>query len=83
MQLGQHIRGLYLGKPFAGKVIRVSDIGHGARTQLTVRFDAPVNISKFDSMVIERRQVSATVDRTGKTAERTSQGTPHMEITLG
>lgn len=82
VQLGQHITGLYLGRPFAGTVKAVSDIGHGSRFQLTVRFDAPVNISKFDSMVIERRQVNATVNRDGQTIEKTSDGTPHLQITL-
>ncbi|MFT5628887.1 MAG: hypothetical protein ACI82I_001274 [Gammaproteobacteria bacterium] len=82
VQLGQHITGLYLGRPFAGAVIRVSEIGHGARYQLTVRFDEPVNISKFDSMVIVRRQVSATINRTGQTSEKTSDGTPHMAVNL-
>ena len=82
VQLGQHITGLYLGHPFAGTVISVSDIGHGARTRLAVRFDAPVNISKFDSMVITRRQVTATLNSNGRTTEKTSQGTPHMALAL-
>lgn len=82
LQLGQRITGHYLGHPFAGKIISISDLGHGARFQLSVRFDAPVNVSKFDSMVIERVQVSATIDSTGQSAEKTSDGTPHMAITL-
>lgn len=82
LQIGQRITGLYLGKPFAGKIISISDIGHGARFQLSVRFDAPVNISKFDSMTITRVQVNATVGRDGQTAEKTSDGTPHLAIHL-
>lgn len=82
VQLGQHITGLYFGRPFAGVIKSVSDIGHGARFQLTVRFDAPVNISKFESMVIERRQINATVNRDGQTTEKTSDSTPHLAINL-
>lgn len=82
VQLGQHITGLYLGRPFAGTVIRVSDIGNGTRYQLTLRFDDPVNVSKFDSMVVERRQVTAMIDRTGQTSEKASDGTPHMTVNL-
>ncbi len=82
VQLGQHITGHYMGRPFTGTVIRASDISHGARSQFSVRFDTPVNISKFDSMVIERRQVTATIDQAGRTAERTSDGTPHMIVDL-
>ena len=75
-------RGATLGKVFAGKIISISDIGHGARFQLSVRFDAPVNVSKFDSMVIARVQVNATVGRDGQTSEKTSDGTPHLVISL-
>lgn len=82
LHLGQHVSGHYLGKPFTGKIISISDVGHGARFRLTLRFDAPVNISKFDSMVIERIQVNATVDQYGRTTEKTSDGTPHVAITL-
>lgn len=81
LHLGQHVSGFYLGKAFAGKIICISDIGHGVRFRLTLRFDAPVNVSKFDSMVIELVQVNATVDRHGQTAEKTSDGTPHLIIT--
>ncbi|MEN8894546.1 MAG: glyoxalase superfamily protein [Yoonia sp.] len=82
VQLGQNISGLYMGRPFTGKVIRASDIGNGARSQFSVRFDTPVNISKFDSMVIERRQVTATINRDGHSSEKTSDGTPHMAVDL-
>ncbi len=82
IQLGQQIAGLYLGRAFAGEVIRVSTMAHGARYQLTVRFDSPVNVSKFDSMKVERRQVTATIDQHGVTQEKTSDGTPHMVIHL-
>lgn len=82
LQLGQRISGRYLGKVFAGKIISISDIGHGARFQLSVRFDAPVNVSKFDTMVIARVQVNATVGRDGQTSEKTSDGTPHLVISL-
>jgi len=82
VQLGQHISGLYLGRPFAGLVKSVSDIGHGTRYQVTIRFDTPVNISKFDSMVIERRQINATVNRDCQSTEKTSDGTPHLAIAV-
>lgn len=82
VQLGQHVAGLYMGRPFAGTVIRVAAIGQGARVQFSVRFDDPVNISKFDSMVIERRQVTATIDASGQTSEKTSDGVPHMRVKL-
>jgi hypothetical protein len=82
IQLGQQISGRYLGQAFRGEVIRASNIDHGLRSQITVRFDTPVNVSKFDSMVVERRQVTATIDQSGVTVEKTSDGTPHMAVSL-
>jgi len=83
INLGQSITGFYMGKPFSGTIIRARDIQQGAKTQITVRFDKPVNVSKFESMAVERRQVSAIIGRDGRTLEKTSDGTPHMYVTLG
>jgi hypothetical protein len=33
-------------------------------------------------MVVERRQVTATIDQSGVTVEKTSDGTPHMAVSL-
>lgn len=61
-----------------GFIKNVGDIWDQAGIRLTVRFDTLVNVSKFDSMVVERRQVTATFNRDGQTGEKTSDGTPHM-----
>lgn len=82
VQIGQNITGYYLGHPFSGIIINVDNVGGKARIRLTVRFDTPVNVSKFDSMVVERRQVTATLNLDGQTTEKTSDGTPHMVLNL-
>lgn len=81
VQLGDRVRGRYLSQPFEGEVIGVSEPGEG-RFRVTIHFDAPVDVVTWDSFSAFRRRVSCTIDRQGRTAERTSDGRPHMELSL-
>lgn len=78
VQVGQRVRGTYLGKPFVGLVIGMQLMP--PYYQVTVKFDQPVNVSKFDSMVNNRIRVNATVDVHGVSPSHTSDGEPHMRI---
>ncbi|MEM7301868.1 MAG: glyoxalase superfamily protein [Pseudomonadota bacterium] len=80
---GQRISGRYLGVAFDGEVIAVATQNDGNRLRVTVRFDEPVNVSKFESMDVLRHRVTATIGRDGRTTEKTSDGTPHMAIDIG
>jgi len=80
--LGERVRGLYLGQAFVGEIIAAQRMG-AERTKLTIRFDEPVDVVRFDSFSSLRRQVSATVDGDGKTAARTSDGVPHLQLLAG
>ncbi len=82
VQVGQKVTGLYLGHPFSARVIGVRSMAEGTIHRVTLRFDQPVNVSKFASMDVLRRQVSANLDRHGVTAEKTSDGQPHMVLHL-
>ena len=59
VQVGERVRGTYLSRPFEGQVLSVEMLGDGRHFKITVKFDRPVNVSKFDSMVIERQRVTA------------------------
>lgn len=78
--LGQRVRGTYLGQPMSGEVIGLRRMGGGTWFQLTLRFDAPVDVSRFDSLSVKRTQVNAVVNRAGVTAEKTSDGQPHLKL---
>lgn len=82
LAVGQTVNGRYLGKPFRGEVIGVRSLGEDGRFRTTIRFDDPVNVSQFESFEVLRRQVNATVGRDGRSIERVSDGTPHMQIDL-
>jgi hypothetical protein len=78
VQVGQRVKGTYLGKPFVGLVIGLQLTP--PHYQVTVKFDHPVNVSKFASMVHHRQRVVSTIDIRGISLSQTSDGEPHMRI---
>ncbi|MBJ6373627.1 glyoxalase superfamily protein [Sedimentitalea arenosa] len=81
--LGQPVSGVYLGQRFRGVIIGLREMAGGSRYQVTLRFDAPVDVIRFDSMSNFRSQVTAVIDRTGRTVEKTSDGQPHLVLERG
>jgi hypothetical protein len=79
-QVGQRVSGTYLGRTFAGMLLGVQLMADMRHFEVTVKFDKPVNVSRFDSMVIPRQRVRATIDLHGISAARTSDGEPHMRL---
>lgn len=78
VQVGGRVKGTYMGKPFVGLVIGMQLTP--PHYQVTVKFDQPVNVSKFESMVHNRQRVTATIDVRGISLSHTSDGEPHMRI---
>jgi hypothetical protein len=79
-QVGARVKGTYLGKPFTGLLIGLQILPDMRHHKVTVQFDAPVNVSKLDSMVHNRSRVTATVDANGVSPSHTSDGEPHMRL---
>ena len=82
LHVGQQVSGKYLGKAFSGKIITLSSIGEAQWFRLAIRFDEAVDVSAFESMKVERRQINATIDRFGCSAEKTSNGVPHLALDI-
>ncbi len=80
VQVGQRVAGTYLSRPFTGLVIAMKLLADMQHYEVTVQFDAPVNVSKFASMVHNRQRVTATVDVHGVSPAHTSDGEPHMRV---
>jgi hypothetical protein len=76
------VNGEYLGQRFDAEVIAVMRLGSDERYRITLNFDEPVDVVKFASFSAFRRRVSCVVDRAGVTAERTSDGRPHLRLAL-
>ncbi len=83
LTVGADVRGRYIGRPFEGKVIGVSRFGADGRLRLVLHFNEPVDVAKVPSISAWRQRVSCTIDRYGRTAERTSDGQPHLELDVG
>lgn len=79
--LGSRVRGTYLGQPFDAEVIGVQALTtQPGRYRMTMHFDTPVDVVTFDSFSAFRQRVNCTVDETGRTLEKTSNGRPHLEL---
>lgn len=81
--IGQTVTGSYLGQPVIGEVIAVSAWQSGGRWRVTLQLDEPVDVVTFDSFSAYRSRINATIDAEGKTAEKTSNGRPHLRLDLG
>jgi hypothetical protein len=82
LALGGRVSGDYLGQPFRGEIIGISRISAHPHYRITLKFDEPVDVVTFSSFSAFRRRVSCVVDRSGETAERTSDGRPHLRLAL-
>ena len=80
VQVGQRVQGTYLSCPFNGLVVAMKLLSDMKHYEVTVRFDKPVNVSKFASMVHNRQRVTATVGVDGVSPAHTSDGEPHMRV---
>lgn len=78
-QVAQRVKGTYLGRPFTGLVLGMQLLADMQHYEVTVKFDVPVNVSRFD-WPIERQRVRATLDAKGVSVARTSDGEPHMRL---
>lgn len=80
LQVGDEVAGRYLKQPFTGRVLGVREMTGGAAFEVTIRFDAAVDVVEFESFSNLRTQVNITVSATGVSACRTSDGVPHMVV---
>jgi hypothetical protein len=83
VQVGDRVSGTYLSRRFKGMVLGVHLLADMQHYEGTVKFDQPVNVSKFASMQHLRQRVKATVDVYGVSVSRTSDGEPHMRVKRG
>ena len=79
--LGSRVRGHYLGQPFEATILGVQAVtAQTGRYRLMLDFDEPVDVVTFDSFSAFRKRVQCTIDETGRTVEKTSDGRPQVEL---
>ena len=79
--VGQIVQGRYLGQEFVGEVLGVRVLTEG-RYRVTFDFAEAVDVVTFDSFSNFRKRVSKTVDSTGRSFDRTSDGQPHIVLSI-
>jgi Glyoxalase superfamily protein len=79
--LGSRVRGHYLGQPFEATILGAQAVtAQPGRYRLILDFDEPVDVVTFDSFSAFRKRVQCTIDETGRTVEKTSNGRPQVEL---
>ncbi|RUT28515.1 hypothetical protein EMQ25_16175 [Arsenicitalea aurantiaca] len=80
VQVGQRVKGTYLGQRFTGLVMGVQLLADMQHYTVTVHFDTPVDVVTSSLFSAFRQRVTATVDVHGVSPARTSNGQPHMRV---
>ncbi|MXO64782.1 glyoxalase superfamily protein [Altericroceibacterium endophyticum] len=79
LRRGSLVEGRYMNQPFTGRIVDVS--AEGQTLRLSIHLDQAVDTVAFASFSNMRRRVSGTIGKDGQSAERTSNGIPHLMIT--
>jgi hypothetical protein len=79
-QVGQRVKGTYLGQAFEGLVISMKALADMQHYEVIVKFDQPVDVVKSELFSSFRHRVTATLDVYGVSKARTSDGEPHMRL---
>lgn len=76
---GAVVEGRYMNQPFTGRIVDASE--DGQKLRLSIHLDQAVDTVTFASFSNMRRRVQGTIGKDGRSAERTSNGIPHLMIT--
>ena len=80
LAVGDRVSGWYLGQAFTGYVHGMSHAAQAQHARITLHFDEAVDVVTFDSFSSFRQRVSATIDETGRSPQKTSDGQPHLIV---
>ncbi len=80
LQVGQRVRGTYLGQSFTGLVLGVRIRADMSHYDITVKFDQPVDVVSSELFSAFRQRVNATIDIRGVSPARLGNGEPQLRI---
>lgn len=80
LQVGMRVEGRYLGQPFTGYVHGLAACGSNGHRRITLRFDSPVDVVRFDSFSSWRQRVSAIIGADDRSPQKTSDGCPQLTV---
>jgi hypothetical protein len=68
------------GQPFEGEVIGLRKVPNKHRFGVTIKFDVPVDVVKFEGMSNFRSRINIVVNENGISDDKTSDGQPHLKL---
>lgn len=80
LQVGDRVRGRYLGQVFKGEIRGLSLMGDGEHRQITLHFDTPVDVVRFESFSALRQRVTGVIGWDGCSAQKTSDWVPQLIV---
>ena len=78
LHLNGTVRGRYLGQPFTGRIVSLSQKGDGYA--IAIQLDQPVDTVQFASFSNLRRRINGSIGRDGRSVARTSDGFPQLIV---
>lgn len=82
LAVGQDVSGLYLGQPFKARILSLQTLADDGFMRIALDLDEAVDVVKFDSFSAYRKRIQATIRPDGSTVTRTSDGEPHLRLSL-
>lgn len=79
--VGARVSGRYLSQRFTAQIVSSQPVETGW-FRLSLQFDAPVDVVASEAFSNHRQRVSGVIGPKGHTAERTSDGVPHIVLDL-
>ena len=80
LRVGDRVEGCYLGQAFKAEIRGMTMLGDGARRRVTLHFDTPVDVVRFDSFSAFRQRVTGEIGWDGRSQRRTSDGVPQLVV---
>lgn len=80
LRVGDRVQGRYLGNSFVATVRGLSLLGDGEQRCITLHFDEPVDVVKFDSFSSFRQRVNGKIGWDGRSINKTSDGVPQLIV---
>lgn len=78
---GDRVEGVYLKRPFSGRIVGTELLGDGHSLRVEIHFDEPVDIVESELFSNVRRRINATISVGGITQAKTRDGVPHLVVT--
>ncbi|AAV96617.1 hypothetical protein SPO3390 [Ruegeria pomeroyi DSS-3] len=78
--VGDRVSGTYLGQPFTAEIRGLTLLGDGSHRRITLHFDQPVDVVRFDSFSALRQRVSGVIGWDGRSSHCTSDGQPQLIV---